>query len=58
MFIFKYWVSEKQGSPYFQALNNRYEEEVYEEFQLLIQVIFVELPRIIFQVLNFEFIIS
>jgi hypothetical protein len=41
----------KEGLPYFHVFKNKYEEDDYEE-------LFVKIPRIIFKVLNFAFMIS
>jgi hypothetical protein len=45
----------KEGLHYSLVIKNKYEEDDFEEFQLLILVIFVKIPRIIFKVLHFEF---
>jgi hypothetical protein len=50
-FGFKYIFSEK--SPYFRVLRNKYEEDDYEEFESLILVIFLDIPRIIFLIYYF-----
>jgi hypothetical protein len=58
-FFFQILLLTKEGSPYFRILNNKYEEDDYEEFKLLITYNdMCEIPRIIPKVLDSEFIIS
>jgi hypothetical protein len=48
----------KDGSPYFRALKSKYEENHYEDFYLLILVIFLKISTTVFKILYFEFSIS
>jgi hypothetical protein len=48
----------KEGSLYFRVLTNKYQDDDYEEFQLIILMLFVKIPRLMFKVLHFESIIT
>jgi hypothetical protein len=56
-FLFQMLLLRKEGLPCFRVLKNKFEEDNYELY-LLILITFVKTPRIIFKVLNFVFIIS
>jgi hypothetical protein len=57
-FSFQLLHPRKEEQPYFRVLNNKYIGDNSEEFKLLIVTVFVKIPRIIFKILNFEFVIS
>lgn len=49
-------MNRKHESPYFRVLKNKYEDFFLLDFELLILKIYVQIPRILFMVLSFEFI--
>jgi hypothetical protein len=55
--FFKYYYLQNKGTPYFRVPTNKYGED-YEDLKLIILMLFVNVLRIAFTVLNFEFILS
>jgi hypothetical protein len=47
----------KMGSPLARVLKNKHEYD-YDEFWLVLLIVFVKIPRIILQILRFEFTVS